>query len=263
MSINRHVLIPALAGLSMLLGACTTVSVVPQRMDALKSVALVGYSGEVDLHVQNEPSTGVGGAISAIKQTKQYASGELEQRHAEEAQAAYDSLAKKLEAKFGWKVMPREQLGANPDYANRVAQAGKGMGGSRNVPGILSQYAAEKLSPAEREALSKALGVDALVVVTSSTVIGKTSGMSIGGLGKMVKYPRTTLRLSLYDAANPEPAWKDISAQGEAAPTGVENVMGAEVFEKEKQALQEAVDLAIDSLIARYDEAKQKAQAAK
>ncbi|MBI5546742.1 MAG: hypothetical protein HY901_22900 [Deltaproteobacteria bacterium] len=229
------------------LAACTFHGVAPTRMDAVRSVAIIGYTGTVNLHGEGDIS--LEKAVNAIRQKKPVLPAQVEARHHEEAAAAYAALAERLASRFGWRVLSREEVAANADYLRLAASAKPE--GSRSVPGILGHDAACKLSEAQRAELSQSLAVEGLVSFSTEHVAGGSSGVIIFSFGTIRLHPRASVALSLFDAESGEPAWRD-EAEGEAANLGVEGPAD----ENEPAALLEATRSALEKLRLRHDRAR-------
>ncbi len=239
-----------------MLTGCASVTIHKDRLDRVKSVAIVGFSGEVALRDPKEKDSGIAGTINAIKATTEVANGEYTRRRAEQAEQIYGLLAKKLEEGLGWTVLPKDRLPACSEYAALVEQhpqGGLGKGyGEQLVPGVLREEAARNLDEATRARLAKALGVDAIAVAHVKYVVGDKSGFSVGGMGKVTKYPKAIVTFTVYDATSPDPAWKDAWAEGKPSKEGLENVMGVNVDEKETPVLIAAADSGFGTLLDRY-----------
>ncbi|MHB8872952.1 MAG: hypothetical protein ACYC8T_04630 [Myxococcaceae bacterium] len=257
---TRGTLVCLLAAVALTTG-CATLKVQREKVESTKTVALVAFTGEVSLTDPNEKksSGGIRGSINAIKNVASLASGELEQRRGEQGEKAYAMLSKKLGEGMGWTVLDHGQVAANPRYAELLKQSpneGVMVAGLQTLKDVLREESVRGLTAAERAELVKGLGVDAVAVARVKYVVGDKSGFSMGGMGKITKYPKAIVQFALFDASGAEPIWNDIWAEGKPTTEGLDDVMGVSVQEKETQVLLSAAESGYDQLISRVHEKK-------
>ncbi len=252
-----------LFGALAILGAtgCATLKVQRPRVDNVKTVAIVAYTGTVDMRTNDEKNGqgGIAGSINAIKGISELASGEIQKSRLAQAEQGYALLAKKLSEANGWKVVEKEAIAANAEYAKHLTanpNEGITVTGLQFVPNLMREEVARQLKPAERAELLKTLGVDAIAMVRVQYVLGDTSGFSMGGVGKITKYPKAIVQLALYDAAGEDEAWKDSWAEGKPTKEGFAQTMGVNSDEGETPILLSAADSGLAALIDRYQKAK-------
>src|SRR5205814_7917482 len=104
------------------LAGCATVKVAHPRADNVKKVAIVAYTGDVDLRTEDEKQGkggGIGGMVNGIKAVSELGSGEIRKTRTEEAEKGYQMLAKKLTEGAGWEVLDKDQLAKNDVYSKR------------------------------------------------------------------------------------------------------------------------------------------------
>lgn len=255
----------ALAALAVVTSlGCASVKVHPERIDKVKTVALVGFSGQLSLHDPNEKkdSKGIGATINAIKNIGEMGSGELQKRRTEQAEKAYSLLAKKLSEQMGWRVLDAQALAQSPVYATQLREhSNEGLTtlGLQYLPNVLRAEVAERLSPSQRDELIKSLGVDAVAVVAVKYVVGDKSGFSLGGVGKQTTYPKAVVGFAVWDQNAQEAAWSDRWAEGKPTTEGLAATMGVELDENETSVLLAAADSGYGRLLVRYQEQAKKA----
>ncbi len=244
-------LLPLAVGVSMLSG-CATLTVQKDKVAAVKRVAIVGYGGQLQLEDQNQKK-GLAGTIGAIKGANDLFSGKMAERRREQATHGYAELGKRTGATLGWELVAPEAVAAVPEYAQALGAAGsmwKG-GGYQYVEGILPPAHASRMSQQARQQLAGALGVDALAVVEVSYVVGDRGGFAIGGMGSTTVFPKAIIRFTVFDKDAQE-IWRDTYAVGAVAKNALRTTMGADIVENESEVINEATELGIDALLARY-----------
>jgi hypothetical protein len=126
-------------------------------------------------------------------------------------------------------------------------------GGYQYVDGILPPAHANRMTPSGLQQIAQALGVDALGIFEITYVIGDRGGFAIGGLGSTTVYPQGIVRFTVYDQAGQQ-IWRDTRAVGAVASGALRTTMGADIVENETEVINEATALAIDALLARYQQ---------
>ncbi len=253
---SRLVLIPLVA-----LTGCASVQIQRDKAAAVKSIAIVGFTGVTDLTEKDssgkpKKSGGVGGMISSVTDTKELLSGELDKRRIEQAESAYALLEKQLQQSVGWKVSDRKSLAGvetysgllkdNPNTDTLMAT------GLQRLPDVLrAEVAEQQLDAKARAELCQRLGVDAVAIAKVRYVIGDKGGFSIGGMGNSVIYPKAVIEFQVLDGSE-LPIWRDRRAEGKPTQVGLESVMGAKDNTNETQVLVSAAESGFDALVERY-----------
>ena len=256
---TRHFALLGALGLTFGTG-CSTLSLQRSQLDAVKTLAVVGYSAEVRLQDRNDGSgQGVAGIINTATAISDINSGEAQREREEQATETFDLLRAKVSEGTGWTVLARDEVTAHPAY-QEVYEAHKSvltgmsttMGAIRAVPGMLMQPNAAELEPDERARLMDGLRVDALMLVRVSFVPGGHTGFSLGGIGKTGVLPKAIVDVTVWDRTSPEPIWRDSYAEGEPASVGVETTMGVLNDDQLTNGMTEAAQTAYAELMRRY-----------
>jgi len=234
---------------------CATMSVQREKAQAIKTVAIVGFTGITDLEDKNGPKSGVGDIMNAVNASKDVFGGDLDRRRLEQGENVYATLSSAVESTTGWKVADKKLLASDPVYTGMLREnpnldsiAVKGL---QRVPEVLRYEVASRMDARTRAELCQRLGVDAIAVARVRYVIGDKSGFALGGIGKTTIYPKAIVEWELLDGSD-KPVWSDRWAEGEPTKDGFDNVMGAKSFENETQVLGAAAKSAFGKLVARY-----------
>ncbi len=253
----KHFLCLALATTAI---GCAGVTLNKEHFDKVKKVAIVGFTGEIDLSSPNDKNTktGFGAIVNVSKGISEMANGEFKERRIAQGEKVYAMLSEKLGSTLGWAMIGKDALAANADYkklldANESGGLGSGYG-LQYVPTVLREETARSLDDAARASLLKSLGADAIAVVRVKYVVGETGGFAMGGMGHTTKYPKAIVQLSLLDGTPADPTWKEPWAEGKPSKEGIENTMGVESDANETAALVAAADSAIGVLLGRAQE---------
>lgn len=258
----------ALAGGFALATGCSTLTVQHPQIAAVKSVAIIGYSAELDLAEKNDGGKlgGIGATIGAVRAVTDISSGAWDEKRRVQADQTYDLLSKKLAAGTGWSVSARDALVANAAYKQSYdthVGAGAGTGLTARFSnhlfcdGVIWSSYAGRLSSDERKQILDALGVDAIAVATVKFKVGKTSGFAIGSVGSTAKHPEAVIDFTVYDASSADPIWRDRWAEGEPTERGLRKTMGVESDANMTEIIVEAADSGYDALLRRFKESKQ------
>jgi len=242
-------------GLAMALSGCATVQVQHDRAAAIKTVALVGFTGVTDLKDKNAPKNSVGNIMNAVHDSEDVFGGELDKRRIAQAETLYQSLAQHVTAATTWQFADRGALKSdaayqallkdNPNTDSMTVMA------LQRLPDVLRAEVAERMSPEEREELRKTLGVDAIAVAKVRYVIGDKSGFTIGGMGHTTIFPKAIVEFTVLDGGE-KPVWRDRWCEGSPTKVGLENIMGAKQNDNETEVLTAAADSAFGQLVDRY-----------
>lgn len=247
---KRALLVSLLAGLS----GCVGVQIKKEQVTAAKKVALVAYTGTLNLEDQSASSSrnSITGSIGAAKGMADLTSGRQGARRKEQAVASREALAKRLAATVGWEVIATEALASSPAYQQAVSKShGLARQATQNLDGVLMSYELSRFTPAQLAELATALGVDALVAVQVTYTVGKTGGVSIGGFGSTTRFPVATAQFTVYDKAG-QVIWSDPWARGAVTSQGLRTTMGADLVENESEVLNEAANSAFDTIVSDY-----------
>lgn len=163
-----------------------------QRVQAIDKVAIVEYQATINQRALKTPWLE---AQAAAENAGEQAGNE-----------AYAFLAQSLATEFGWSVMPRTELIAQPVYQALYAKYHqRGLAGfvtaieTNNFDyrpgGILRAMARTKLDPSEQRQLLEQLGLDGIVV---SRFDIDEAGKTMIGRFSVTNY-RATARYALYD----------------------------------------------------------------
>ncbi|MEZ4749430.1 MAG: hypothetical protein R3B54_02030 [Bdellovibrionota bacterium] len=241
-----------LVALATLFSACATLQVDKPAVSAIKKIAIVGFSVE-----QKEPEGWKFG--SSKKDFPDWGPGLVQA--APHASSIYANVGKTLAKKFRWQVLDAEGLKKNAAYAKLFEEKMKGWQSrpptgsgfkAYGAEGVMDPWPIERLSQAERQALAKSLGVQALAVARVKVDLEKGGGLErLVGAGELK--PKATTQFTLYAKDGGEPIWQDLQAVGPAVEKGTQHVLGITSFESLLAQSVEAVNKSITKLLARFD----------
>lgn len=252
---------PTLLSVILLTAACAP-SIQAQRVSQVKRMAIVGYQASIDRSNHSGSGTPQSADINIRKSSIS---------NAEQAATVYARLGEKLHEKFGWEVLTREQIAANPAYqalyetkrstgfVALMEKTDRGVHGSYYPTGVLSQMQGSRLTPEDRTALQDALGVDA--VAFAYLTLTPASGMSFGPFGSTRYAAQVTF--FLYDRQTGEPIWSDRWAKGKKGGATKSVNLGVISFgsgDKDMNAFYDAVENGYDALLERYTKEAAKAE---
>jgi hypothetical protein len=234
---------------------CSTVQFKKDQLAATTRLAVIGFSGSVEIPDEGGAKNKVGSLLNAVKTSKDVLSGSSETRRVEQGERVYDTLVRRLQEGTGWTVVPRETLKNDEEYQNVLKRAagrpGVHDGGFQRPKEVMRDDFVKELEPAGRKELMQRLGVDAVAVARVRYVKGGTSGVSIGGFGKTSVYPKAIASLTVYDASG-SAIWEEQWAEGKPSSLGLSNTMGVESTTNETAAFSEAASSAFDVMLDRY-----------
>lgn len=226
----------------------------PQRLQQVRTVAIVGYDSYLSQEVKGQVEPTVwqelvlrslaaqGTASATVSSTAQSLLGG-ESRN-------YDRLGARLEQALGWQVLPREKLTNDPVYARLLTRYRHAPSlGAMGIPNLLGGAAARSMSVEERVELLRSLGVDA--VVTAQVSIWSDNGdpaLIATGAPLWARLDFSVL------TSDPEPVWTD-TAHGGPSATPLPGLVTLDTVHVLAAALEEATDNALDTLIAHQREA--------
>lgn len=240
---------------------CASVMVQRDKAAAVKTVAIIGFTGVTDLTEKDasgkpkQMGGSVGGIIGAVNSSTDLFSGDLDKRRIEQAEAAYTALEKQLETSVGWKVADRATLGADAAYGDILKENPNTDSirtvGLQRLPNVLRAEVADQMDAKARAELCHRLGVDAVAIAKVRYVIGDKGGFSIGGMGTQTIYPKAIVEFKVLDGTEVA-VWKDRYAEGKPTKEGLENIMGSKSTENESQILAAAAQSGFETLVERY-----------
>lgn len=230
------------------------------RLNQVKTAAIVGYGGEVDIREDRPEMQGssLGGMASAVQGLSDVSSPETAARRAEEGKSSYDVLAEKLKS-LGWTVLPRDQVTQNDEvkklFADKMKNVTVNKGSRFGVDG-LPWFEMADLSKDQQLALKKSLGVDVLIVAKVQVKQGRAYGYGVGQNGVFDIYPKAILSLNAYDGGEGGAIWSERWVEGANTQGKLKRTMGVNETTDEAKLVVEATQLAGDALIAKYNKAK-------
>lgn len=230
---------------------CATVKVDPGRCDSVSSVAVVGY----DVHFlrnAEQSSNEVVNIINTAKTITQLASGDFARQEQEQSVIAYDIIVEGLEKGFGWRIVPYEQVVANPVYRRLFEKyEHRHSSGTPRMTDLLGGGAARGLEPAEQAELAQALGVEGLVSLEVSYRRARCTEVAVADAAIGHDHLQARIGLTVMDG-NEKPAWRDTSAVGDVSATRMPVVMGVETDSNLSEAMREATISAGATLFGRF-----------
>lgn len=237
---------------SILVAGCATGPVIRRPLvKGTKSLAIIGFSGLVQLDEAGEPHSAVGNLVNGVNTANAVLTGSAEHDREAEATRIYQDLSQRIAQATGWTVLPHDQLASHGQYQQLLAahpNGGKLWDAIERLPDVLRAEVAKTLDQGQRAQLAQALGVDAIGIVRVIYDVGERTGT----VTTVVSHPRALIQLTIYDARTGQPIWEDRYAAGRTTAGGVRNTAGIRNLSGESQLLIEAADSAIDVLIARY-----------
>ena len=237
------------------LGGCTSAIFNRQKLQPIKSVALVGYSIEITERARRKhPMEDRGNRVEymppIVHALAQERAGELAN---ELATRTYDGLARELANHHGWRVLPKEvaiqgggaldSMRTNTKERNRIVLA--------ELP---SERAILDLPPSERVLLAQELGVDAIAAAQLTVGLGTTDGFLLAGFGSMRLFLQASWGIHLMDGKTGDVIWRDTKARGDPEEHGILNDGGAIRTADFTPAFEGAAAAATETLLRRYVE---------
>lgn len=236
------------------------------KLAAVKSAAIISYSGEVevvDAYAQNGNTFTA--MASAVQGMSDVASTETEARRLQEAQQTYDALVEKLGKGMGWTVASREAVTGNAVmqalYKEKMGERRPNAGLRFGVPSVPWWEFGNSLSTAELQKLKTALGVDVLVVAKLRVQTGRSYGVSANGVGVMDLYPKAILTFAAYDGGEDGAIWTERWMEGPNAQQSVRSSLGVVDTTDEAKCVLEAAQLVVDTLVQKYQQTRAAAPA--
>jgi hypothetical protein len=230
--------------------ACSTLSVDKARIAHIHKVAVVGFS------VEQQMPTGIAFNFGSHRSADPGFHGSSVQP-ADHADAIYAELGRVLHREMKLTVIDRKVIAKNAAYAEFFDHS---MHGWQNRPpvgshvscfgadGVTDAWPVDRMDPAARQDLMKALGVDALAVATVRISLKEGGGLErMVGAGQYM--PQARVAFTLYDDSGQDPVWRDAAAIGETLKEGTEHVLGAADVKELNRLAIAAADKAFAKLV--------------
>jgi hypothetical protein len=189
------------------------------RAKSIKSVAIIGFEVQ-----QQQPTDNLG--LNKFKDSGKNNGVQNSPEYQGMAKNIYDTLATNIQTKTGWTVVPFQKLTANKGYSDFAKTKMEGMrmtsmmgNNTELIPlnGVLDVTAFRKLTPEQKAAFAKDLGVDAIAEYTVFQTIDQP-WMSIGHLTGTASFEyKSRSNLIVYTANSTEPVWQIQNVDGAAA----------------------------------------------
>lgn len=223
----------AVSHLTCLLGLCLlslvgcALPIKPAALSQVKTVAVIGLLQVDNMAGPQQPgSQGVTGFVNAMKTLQKQDSGAAQAEAKARAEHSHGLLSQRLKEGLGWQALSKDELAGSEKFRSALAQQTRTLP-TEDAATLLRTGGQLRLADmAVRRSILDALGVDAVATAFVTYDVGKTSGFSIGGMGKQKRHPRATVRFAVYDRSSPEPIWFEQAAAGQPAPDGIEDIMG-------------------------------------
>jgi hypothetical protein len=214
---------------------CATTKISREQLSGVHKVAVVGFG--VQQRVPNSGKTVLNALMSSGSDNP--AGMALEPARIAEpaphAEKMYEGLEGTLRKELSWDVLPQKALAQKPAYAKFFREKTKQpqfrpMVSGKNVEmfhpqGIVESALLSSMSPEERRALIRELGVDAIAIATVRVELENEGGLKkLVGAGEF--RPVTTVGFHLYTPGSEEPAWMDLNAKGASKDPAVEHALG-------------------------------------
>lgn len=226
-------------------------------VDAVKKVAIVGFSGTVAVQDRQQQRGGIVGTIAGAKALSDIKSGKLDDRRHQQATQVHTMLTERLSSDLGWELAP---VTSSDTLKERVRQKPTGImvHGLQQVNELLLDTDARFLSTADRQKVIHELGVDAVMTVAMTYETGDRRGFAVGGLGSFKLFPRARVTVQMWNATQEKPVWEDSFALGQTSTMNLTENAGILEDQGETEALMDAAKLGVEELIARYRAAPNK-----
>jgi hypothetical protein len=227
------------------LGACSGGKIQKEKLEKIQKVAVIGFT------VYHRTPNSAKSVVAAL-------SDDDSGRPIAAEIAKDDPFANDAYAKFGtmlanktrWRVVDQKTLSRNPEYAEWLSKSTKGLTARPLVngpnwttlkpAGIVEAFTAQNISRTDRQKILKALGVDAVIVLSSRIDLNHRGILKITG----TLHPASHLEFYLWDAVNEDPLWFELNAAAES-DVGVKHEIGfsdlAKILPLSKDAFQQSV----------------------
>ena len=248
----------------LLIASCSSFPLQRERVARVRSVAIVGFTVEVDTSYEEE-----GEAYDPERKAWQ-PKEKLRISHRNlsenrELEKIHQILAAGLESGLHWKVLPSDRLAASEEYllllqsrVGKTWQPEELRGpSSYGFPDRLGFDEIKKLTPENRRKILEQTGTDALVSARVTLRIDKTDAFSISGLlGVGAYYPTAVLELMAFDAQEGGPIWHDKDVESDPDVEGTFQIGGKASDEHVMGKALTAVKSSVEALLQRYADAK-------
>lgn len=230
------------------LAACSSGTIKPEKLRAVKKAAVIG----LDLEQQKAVS---GTDLFKIATHQQVTTGQP--NHGAAAEAAYlegihQDVSAAIGKKTGWKMKSLAEIRATPSYAKLFKEKTEGwqMTGATHerydllrAPGLLDMFPLMTTEADRLKAVARDLGVDALVVV-KSTINLNNSGVLSSLVGKGEYKPSSNIQMFVIEGLSGEKILVR-SMEGPKVEKSVRNVVGMSDQDQLNEKAREATALAM------------------
>lgn len=187
-----------------------------QRAKNVKTVAVIGFEIQ-----QQQPTDNFG--IVSMKNNIDNGGVQNSREFQGMATNIYNDLTTQIAAKTGWKVLSFEQVTKNKVYEGIATPMMSGFRTTSYLPqhtelipanGLLDVTAFKKLTPAEKENIAKALGVDAVAEYTIFQSISQPM-LSFGHLNGQASFEyKSRSNLVVFAPTSTDPIWQIQNVDG-------------------------------------------------
>ncbi len=230
---------------------CTSQIVKKDRLDQVKSVAIIG----LDLEQQKSISTGdlLSIAMKTNSSSKMVAGVRENAIH---LNSVYNDIAEKVSRKTGWKVISLSELQANEVYAKDFKDKTEGFQTRPFInerfnlftaDGVLDTFPIQNLNADALRALAQSLRVDALIIAKSVVRLNNSS-MIASLVGKGEFHPSSSTTLTVLDGTTGEKIFLK-SADGPEVENGEKNFIGMAAETRINEMAQKATASSVDLLV--------------
>ncbi len=204
-----------LLGMAALSVGCASVGVIKERVEPIKKVAIIGYEVEeqkAPILAAPQPKYGMPASMLTMPPRETKVAAEL-----------YKNLSDVLTKELHWQVVDMSKVATNEAYHDTQQKISKLLMFNHGRKADWEAYLAQGIIPAKefdsmdsrtKEALRRALGVDAIVVVENDVEMRKKASLMnlVGGSGSI---PVSTVHFSVYDMKDDKAVWWDHKAEGD------------------------------------------------
>lgn len=236
--------------LALALTACASKIVKQEDLNRVHRVAIIG------LDVQQQKSISKADLVSiALKQNNSQATPR-ERTESAHIEGIYQSVATKIAANTGWKVIALNDVRKSPAYQKYFKEKTEGfqnrpiINGRFNLyeaPGVLDSFAVMTTKAERLAALAREMNVDAFIYATSTVNLNNSSLMA-SMVGKGEFRPSSDFTLFVVDPPTGKKIFMN-SAQGSKVETGERNIVGVANEDNLNQLAQSATGLSMDMVL--------------
>lgn len=256
---NTKLLFTTLTLLALLSG-CAHTTVEKDKLSSVRKVAIVGFD------VQQQKAVGLGDLIGIAAKVKSENKADVAMgQDSAHLISIYNDLRTQIEKETSWKVLTLEQLANNPIYTALYKEKTDGFQFRPQInnkyellqaPKVLDTFALRTTKEESLEALEKALGVDALLIVKVNVNIYKGGFIyamkSLFGQAELE--PQASTNLTLMQARTKSTLWNEASAQGEAVKSNEKTFLGLAEDQVVQRLSVQAAQSSFVTLFKQYNE---------